>query len=311
MIGKKVAIIGGGPWGDALASAFARESKEVMQFSRKRDKKPIIDSIDIRTEYVDLYDREYILVVVPAQKVRECFDNIHKHLRKNCVVVICSKGIEINTGKLLSEVACEYFPKENIAVLSGPNFAKEIVDEKPAMSSLAAYSVDKAKLVAKDLETKILDLYPTEEIEAVQIFGALKNVLAILCGFAKGLSFGENEMSALIVKGIGEIGKMASERGNRPPSMVSPGCIGDVILTCTSKTSRNTSYGMHLANKTLEKQEDNGIKQTNIEGVNTIMALSNIDLSCYPLLNFSVELLNSKSSQIGSFTKKFRDILFG
>lgn len=310
MNNKKIAIIGGGPWGDALASVFARDSGDIIQFSRNANKNPISVNIKITNDFSDLKDRDYILMVVPAQKTRDCCAELKKHIGGSCSLIICSKGIEVETGKLLSEVASEYFPKESVSVLSGPNFAKEIIDQKPAMSSLASYNTETARQIASDLSNEKLNLYPTDNIVAVQIFGALKNVLAILCGFARGLSFGENEMSALIVKGISEIGKMASERGNVAPSLVAPGCIGDVILTCTSKTSRNTRYGMSLSNKTLEKQSGDGITQTNIEGIKTIMALSNLDLANYPLLDFSVDLLSKKHSKTSSLERKFRNLLF-
>ncbi len=310
MRNKRIAVIGGGPWGDALASVFARYSIDIIQFSRDVNKKPIAVNIKVTNDFSDLKCRDYILMVVPAQNTRDCCAELKKRIGSKFSLIICSKGIEVETGKLLSEVASEYFPKESVSILSGPNFAKEIIDQKSAMSSIASYNTEIADQITSDLDNKILNLYPTDKIVAVQIFGALKNVLAILCGFARGLSFGENEMSALIVKGVGEIGGMARERGNVAPSLLSPGCIGDVILTCTSKTSRNTRYGMSLANKTLKKQSGDGTAQINIEGVKTIMALSNLDLGNYPLLNFAVELLSKKHSKTSSVERKFRNLLF-
>ncbi len=311
MSSRKIAVIGGGPWGDALASAFARDSVDIIQFSRDANKKPIVENIKITNDFSDLKDRNYILMVVPAQKTRDCCEKLKNYVSSECSIIICSKGIEVETGKLLSEVASEYFPKESVSVLSGPNFAQEIIDQKPAMSSLASHDIKVAHRITNDLKNSIIKLYPTDNIEAVQVFGALKNVLAILCGFAKGISFGENEMSSLIVNGVAEIEKMAIEREGAAISIITPGCIGDVILTCTSKTSRNTSYGMSFANKSLEKQLDDGITRNNIEGVKTIMALSNLDLTNYPLFNFSVELLTKKPSEVAPLARKFRDILFG
>lgn len=306
---KKIGIIGAGSWGDALAAVFSK-NMDVIQYSKRQNKKPIANNVTISNDFDSLAKLEYILIVIPAQELRNLCADIKKHISNHSKIIICSKGLEIATGKVPTEVLSEFFPKENIAVLSGPNFAKEIVGGQCASASLAAYNLEIAEKIVKDLKVQNFKLYPTDELYAVQIFGSLKNVLAILCGFARGLSFGENELASLITQGINEITNIAGQKQNREISIANPGCIGDIILTCTSLTSRNTKFGFELAKKYIAEKDYNAINQSTIEGVFTAQSLQQLDLTTSPLLEFSLHLIRGNHQVDHSIIKKLKNILF-
>lgn len=309
MTQKTIGVIGAGSWGDALAVVFSK-NMDVIQYSKRQNKKPIANNITISNNFESLAKLEYILIVIPAQKLRSLCADIKKYISNHSKIIICSKGLEIATGKVPTEVLAEFFSKENIAVLSGPNFAKEIVVGQSATASLAAYNLEIAEKIVQDLKVQGFKLYPTDELYAVQIFGSLKNVLAILCGFARGLSFGENEIASLITQGIDEITHIAGAKSNRKISIANPGCIGDIILTCTSLTSRNTKFGLELSKKYIAEKDCNAINQSTIEGVFTAQSLEQLDLTASPLLEFSLHLIRGNYREDTSIIKKLKNILF-
>jgi len=306
---NKIGVIGAGSWGDALSVVFSK-NMHVIQYSKRDSKKPIASNILIKNDFESLSNLDYVLIVIPAQELRNLCSNIKKHISNHSKIIICSKGLEIATGKVPTEIVSEFFPKENIAVLSGPNFAKEIVQGQCASASLAAYNLEIAKKIVQDLKVQNFKLYPTDELYAVQIFGSLKNVLAILCGFARGLSFGENEIASLITQGISEITNIAQKKNNREVSIANPGCVGDLILTCTSLTSRNTKFGFELSKKYIAEKDYTAINQSTIEGVFTAQSLEQLDLSTSPLLEFSLHLIGGNHQEDTSIIKKLKNILF-
>ena len=306
----KLGIIGAGSWGDALASVFSKEM-HVLQYSRRKDKAPTNARVKLSNNLSNFQSVKYILLVVPTQELKSTCVSLKPYLDDDCTIILCSKGLDIATGKLPSEIAYDIFPKNSIAVLSGPNFAEEINKGLSAVASLAAHDLNLASILAKTLQVANFKLFPTDEIYAVQFFGALKNVLAILCGFARGLSFGENEIAALITMGVYEISALASKKSGKQVSITNPGCIGDIILTCTSTTSRNTKFGMDMAKKYTGEEDRNVMQQySTIEGRFTALALGKLDLAEYPLLRFSSQLLQDNLTNETITITKFRNLLF-
>jgi len=308
----RIGVVGGGSWGDALAFVFSKKM-HIVQYSRSSNKLPINDNVSVTNDFSRLNDMDVILLVVPAQELKNVCAQLKGNLKEGAKIIICSKGIEIETGKLPSEIVSQIFPLESIAVLSGPNFAAEIKSGFQAVSSIAAYDLDMANKLALQLKVENFKLIPTDEIYAIQFFGALKNVLAMLCGFARGLSFCENEIAAIITQGVKEITDLASEKSAKKITIANPGCIGDIILTCTSSTSRNTKCGMDLAKNYIDKtQRDDNIMQKNgtVEGWFTALALERFDLSKSPLLEFACRLVKNKMTDKDSVTEEFRRVLF-
>jgi len=304
-----VAVIGAGAWGSALASVLSKNHK-VIQYSRRKDLLPVSKNIYITNNLSDVRAAKHILLVLPAQQIRGFLKQLTDYVSDECKIIICSKGLELETGMLLSEVVEEAFPKNKIAVLSGPNFAKEIQSGLPATSSLAAKDQAITDQIIMDLNFENIKLIPTDEVIAVQIFGALKNVLAILCGFAQGLSLGENARAALITKGIQEITMLSEEYSKKEVIIENPGCIGDIILTCTSETSRNTKFGMNFAKKYDRNNIDNAENHSTVEGMFTAQALDKLKLDNFPLLKFSSQLMLGKFDKNPSVAENFKNILF-
>ncbi len=225
-----VIVIGSGSWGKALAKVFGAGEVIAGRDAAKEIK------------------AEYVFVAVEAQKFREVISR-HK-FSPEAVLIICSKGIEQGSLKLLGDIVEEILPNQ-YAVLSGPNFADELSNGLPAATTIACKSESVGNKIIKDLAKPHFRLYLTDDVVATQVGGAVKNVIAIASGIAIGKKFGENARAAIITRGIAEISRLATALGGKAETLMGLGGFGDMILTCTSEKSRNTSFGVALAKKPL------------------------------------------------------------
>jgi glycerol-3-phosphate dehydrogenase (NAD(P)+) len=256
-----ISIIGGGAWGTALAQVYASAGRETLLWAREAD---VISSINAHHENTpflpgislsptlkatnDLKQaaaHDILLLVPPAQHLRSTMTALKDHLH-NKPIVICAKGIEIETGKLLTEIAHEIGPKAKISVLTGPTFAAEIARGLPAAVTLAARDQVFLEGLQTALATPIFRPYITTDIVGAQIAGAVKNVIAIACGIAHGKGFGESARAALITRGAAEISRLALAMGARTETLQGLCGMGDLVLTCSSMQSRNFSLGAAL-----------------------------------------------------------------
>ena len=259
----KIAVIGGGSWGGALALVAHRASHEVVIYSRDNNVCEEINKSKTNSRYLPgitfpsdikahadlsmVIDSDIILLAVPAQSIRQLSNALKKiNISSKKTIIICAKGIEQKSFKLMSEVVREILPDNPVAVLSGPNFALEIAKDLPAVSSIASEDYNFAVTLAEYLSSNHFRIYPSDDIIAVQIIGAAKNVLAIATGVVIGKEYGENAKAAIISRGISEITNLLLAKGGRVDALVTPAGFGDVLLTCNSPTSRNTSYGIAL-----------------------------------------------------------------
>lgn len=266
----KISVIGAGAWGTALAQCYAAAGHEVelwvrgaelaahmIETGRNRDYLPEIDlhrSIKITTDLTDCATAEIILNVTPAQYLRESLHRLSPLLRDHQPMVICAKGIETATHKLLSTVAAEEIPKAEIAFLTGPNFAKDIARGLPSASTLATAHKNTAEYISNHLTARNLRLYTTDDIIGAQVGGAVKNVIAIACGIVHGLGLGESARAALVTRGLAEIARLTVALGGKRDTLMGQCGVGDMMLTCSSMTSRNFSLGAELASsKTLDE----------------------------------------------------------
>lgn len=276
---KQIIIVGNGVFGKALAAVY-NSSSEVSFISRNHEQNIILPAA------TDTQPR-YIFLTIPSHVIEDfCLQN-HNKIGKNDWLIICAKGLT-KEGKLLSEAAQNFIAKDQIAILSGPNFAVEITAQLPAIASLASTNGQLAKL----LSTDNFSLLHCDDIVGIQLYGALKNVLAILCGIAYELKLGENFKAALLTKGIKEIAEFANAYGGKSEVIFEPGAIGDVFLTCNSLTSRNMKLGSLIART---GQYDPSILQDHSEGVLTIHSLSKIlpRLSLpLPIIRYISEIIN-------------------
>jgi glycerol-3-phosphate dehydrogenase (NAD(P)+) len=293
---KKISIVGGGVWGRALAQSFSNRH-EILLYSLPGS---ILDfknpKVKISYELSDLKDTKYLFLVVPTNAVREASRNIKPFIDDDCKIIICTKGIEPETGLLMSEIIGEFFPKNNIAILAGPNFASEVLDGLPSLTSIIADDISIAEELAKEFTTENFKLTPATNIIMAQIFGSIKNLLAILCGVARGLELGENFIASLVTIGVKEMMNLATHKNAKEESLLlEPAGIGDIFLTCSSTTSRNNKFGVELVTKYLGKnyQEIFAINPVTVEGVSTILALRKWEVNS-PLLQFAYDVITSE-----------------
>lgn len=258
MTKKKIAIIGAGACGQALAKLF-HAKHQVYLIGRQTAPSP--EWVPSHFAYAamtqdegrkPITEADYIFIVVPTQANRQVFQTIQPYINSGQPIILCSKGFEQNTNKLPHEIAMEYFPDNPLLALSGPNFASEIKRGLPAITTLACQYLELAQKIAAILSTENFVMYPHDDLISTEIFGAIKNVIAIGGGISLGIDLGENFKAAVITRLIIETQKLITYLGGKIDSIISPSGIGDIILTCTSKQSRNTNYGIALVNNAAE-----------------------------------------------------------
>lgn len=283
-----IGVIGAGAWGTALAQSFARNERSVILWTRQASLAETINADHINPAYLPettLHDhifatpdmarvcRADILVpVVPAQYLRATLEQAAPYIAPGKAVIICSKGIEISSGKLMSQVAAEIIPHALIGILSGPNFAHEVAQGLPAAATLACADLEKITPVRDALASKTLRLYLSDDVIGTQIGGAVKNVIAIVCGIIAGRGLGENTRAAVVTRGLHEMARLAQAMGGDRETLMGLSGIGDLILTCSSMQSRNFSLG-HALGQGKSLKDILGERHGITEGVPTTEAL--------------------------------------
>jgi len=259
---KSISIIGAGAWGTALAQVIANEGKDVTLWARNfdfaseinvlRENKsylsgyPLSERITATSDFEIACEAEIILMVTPAQAMRKILTDMKPYINADHKLALCSKGIELSSGKLMSEVANDALPKTPVAILSGPNFAEEIVAGKPAATTLACETEMIAQTIQSAIAAPNFRPYITNDIIGAQVAGALKNVIAIACGAAKGLNLGESARASLVTRGLAEIARLGHAMGAQYETFLGLSGVGDIMLTCSSEKSRNFSLGLEL-----------------------------------------------------------------
>lgn len=255
----RLAVIGGGAWGTALAQVAARDGEPVTLWAREGDVVasvnaahenalflpgvPLSPSIRATGDLADLADAEALLVVVPAQFLRAVLADAPVSGRP---LVLCAKGIEAGTQKLVAEVARELHADAPVAVLSGPTFAHEVAKGLPTAVTLACEDDGLRERLAERLAGPAFRTYGSSDVAGAEIGGAVKNVLAIACGVVEGAGLGLNARAALIARGFAEMTRFGVARGGRPETLAGLSGLGDLVLTCSSTNSRNFSLGVGL-----------------------------------------------------------------
>jgi len=255
----KTGVIGAGAWGTALAQVladgpggvtlWAREPEVVASINRTRENALFLKglhptpAITATPDLADLADCEVLLVVTPAQHVRNVLLQADIGARP---LVLCAKGIEAGSMQLVSEVAQSACPAAPIAVLSGPTFAHEVAGGLPTAVTLACEDRALATTLAAHLARPYFRPYASSDVIGAEIGGAVKNVLAIACGVVEGRGLGLNARSALIARGFAEMTRFGLAKGARTETLAGLSGLGDLVLTCSSTASRNFSLGKGL-----------------------------------------------------------------
>lgn len=256
-------VIGAGAWGTALASLILGTGHKVTFWAHAENVRDAINNahentlhlpgvkldagLAATTDLAGLASCEVWIIATPAQRLRPITQDLAKVARESAApIVIASKGIEQKTSALMSEVVAEELPRHPLAVLSGPSFATEVARGKPAALTLATKYKVLGEDLAAALATPSLRVYRTDDVIGAQIGGAVKNVLAVACGIVAGRNMGENARAALITRGLAEIMRLGAALGARAETMMGLSGVGDIVLTCSSAQSRNTSLGIAL-----------------------------------------------------------------
>ncbi len=259
---QHIGIIGAGAWGTALAIVARRADRDVVIRAHEPEVVAAINSQHANPDYLpgiklepQIYATEdfaeaagtdAVLLATPAQFARAAVTAVAPHLAKGTPLVICSKGIEQATGKLLSEMVSEIAPKITTAVLSGPTFAGEVARGLPTAVTLACDNPDMANALVEALGTPTFRPYASRDVGGAQIGGAVKNVIAIACGIVDGRGLGQNARAATIARGLAEMARFGDAFDVDPRTLMGLSGLGDLTLTCTSEASRNYTVGKAL-----------------------------------------------------------------
>ncbi len=257
----RVVVVGAGAWGTALANVAARPGRGVDLLGRdagragdmrlRRENTRSLPGVRIDEVVVPTADPDVlraatlVLIAVPAQHLRATLRELPA-FQAGVPVVLCAKGIERDSGLLLSDVLAEIRPGHPAGVLSGPSFAADVARGRPTAVTVAASDAGLARRIAEDLGRPHFRLYFTDDLRGVQIGGAAKNVLAIACGIAAGLDLGASASAALVARSFAELSRFGRAMGARSETLMGLSGLGDLVLTCSSAKSRNFAFGQAL-----------------------------------------------------------------
>lgn len=269
---SRIAVIGAGAWGTALASVARRAGRDVTIWGRDEEVVRTINERDRNERYLPGIDlpsgirattdlaealagAEAVMLVTPSHTMREMGRRMAEHLNEETAIALCAKGIEAGTGRLLASVVAEEAPGHRIGAISGPTFAHETAKAYPTAVTVAFDFTHEDRLDPSDspaarfalsLSSPTFRPFISDDLTGVEIGGAVKNVIAIACGMMTGAGFAENTRAALIARGMDEMKTLAEALGGRRETITGLSGAGDLTLTCSSQTSRNMSLGIQL-----------------------------------------------------------------
>lgn len=257
-----VAVLGAGAWGTALAQVaaaakravtiWAREPEVVEGINQNQENHLYLPGIRLNpviratNELEDVAQAELILAVPPAQHMRATLKALKPHLKPQTPIVLCAKGVERGTLALMTDVLREEIPDRTPAVLSGPGFAKDVARGLPTATTVASPDQELAKRIVATIGLPTFRPYVADDLIGAEIGGAVKNVIAIACGVADGRKLGNGARAALITRGFAELTRLGLAMGAKAETLSGLCGLGDLVLTCASMSSRNTSLGAAL-----------------------------------------------------------------
>lgn len=330
---KRVAVIGAGSWGTALAMVAARNRHDVRLWAREPDvaesinrehKNPyyltsfnLPENIHATTSIEEsLNEADIVLIVVPSHAMREAVTRMRDCLGSHQVIVSATKGVENGTLMRMDEVIADVMrekPEPRFVALSGPSFAREVAAGDPTAIVAASRDARWSEMVQRELSLSVFRVYTNDDVAGVELGGAIKNVVAIASGTVRGLGLGTNAVAAIITRGLAEMTRLALAQGARVETMAGLAGLGDLVLTCTGELSRNRHVGVELG-KGRKLDEIVGEMREVAEGVKTTRAIYelgrrlNIDMpitaSIYELLYENKPALEAANELMGRPLKR-------
>jgi glycerol-3-phosphate dehydrogenase (NAD(P)+) len=289
---KRITVIGAGSWGTALAIMAARAGHDLSVWSRNET---VVDSINrnhLNSTYLTdtpiphnvratkdiraaLNGAELVILAAPSHATRSLLDMMAPVLRSDMIIVSATKGIEIETGKRISQVVAEVLSevaRPQFVCLSGPSFAKEVVENNPTAIVAASNDRFASRVVQSELSFQNLRIYTNDDVVGTELGGSVKNVMAIAAGMVAGLGFGANSVAALITRGLAEMTRLALHEGAKLETLMGLAGLGDLVLTCTGNLSRNRFVGRELGLGRTVNEITAGMNEI-AEGVKTTRAV--------------------------------------
>lgn len=254
-------IVGAGAWGTALACAARRAGADVTLWAHEAQ---TVDAINVNhinpvflpdvaldsgiaatADLADLAACQALLLVAPSSHLDPVCRNLAPHIGGNVPVCVCTKGIQLETGRLMTEVAAHAMGRATICGLSGPSFAAEVAASLPTAVTVAGTDAE-VDVIARCLAGPMFRIYRSDDVVGIEIGGAVKNVIAIACGIAMGRGLGNNARAAVISRGLAEMARLGEVLGARRETLMGLSGLGDLVLTCTGDLSRNFTFGKGL-----------------------------------------------------------------
>ena len=311
---KKVAVLGGGSFGTVLANLAASNDYKVSLWVRDAEQALRINSEGANTSYhpelklsdniqatedlnAVMRDASIIFIATPSIIFEQIMNRISGLIDNKAYVISCTKGILENPFRSMTDIIQNKI-KNDVGVLSGPNLAKEIAQNKIAGTVIASNNQDLIKLVKNTLSSKTFKIFSSNDIQGVELGGALKNIYAIICGLADSLKVGENALGLILTRSMAEMSRFAVAKGANPVTFLGLSGMGDLVATCTSTLSRNYQLGHNLGTGMgLDDAKDN-VGQV-AEGIRTLEVIRNESISLdlkMPLIESLYNIIYKKSS---------------
>ncbi|MEO5720149.1 MAG: NAD(P)H-dependent glycerol-3-phosphate dehydrogenase [Chthoniobacterales bacterium] len=267
---NRTAVLGAGSWGTALANLWAQNGNRVSLWGHDPERTAHLRetrenaaylpgvklpaAVHVTSELADCAEADLIVMVTPSKAVRTVAESLRPFLRKDAVLLSCTKGIEHGSGMRMTEILREMLPAHAVAVLSGPNLAVEIARELPSATVLGCEQAECAAALQQYLGSTRFRIYSSDETAGIELGGALKNVFAIAAGVSDGLGFGDNSKSALVTRALAEMLRLGTAMGGNARTFYGLSGAGDLIATCFSSHSRNRRVGEQIGRgQTLEE----------------------------------------------------------
>lgn len=285
----KIGLFGSGAYGMALSSILIHNRCEVTMWTKFEKDKKVLENTRKQEHYIPNFeidpsivittdveecikDKDLLIIAIPAAFVDSLCESMKPYIKDNHIL-IATKGIEQGTGLFINQIVEKHFDTENVAVISGPSFAIDLVTKKPAGLTLASKRPETILLAKQALQNNYIKLRETEDIIGVEICGSIKNVIALAAGILEGLKANESTKAMLLTEAVHDMEAILSAFGCDNRTVTSFAGIGDLILTCTSTKSRNYSFGKLIGEKTAREQIDEYLANTTVEGYYTLESI--------------------------------------
>ncbi|MDR7087305.1 glycerol-3-phosphate dehydrogenase (NAD(P)+) [Aeromicrobium panaciterrae] len=290
----KTAVMGAGSWGTAFALVLADAGNDVCMWGRREELCETINSKHENTDYLPgialpetitathnpakaLEGAEIVVLAVPSQQLRSNLESWSKHIPADAVMVSLMKGVELGTHKRMSEVIAEITGAgpERIAVVSGPNLAKEIANREPAASVVACTDQAVAERIQKACHTAAFRPYSMTDVIGCELAGTAKNIIGLAVGVCVGLGYGDNTKASVITRGLAEAARLGAAIGADPVTFMGLAGMGDLVATCSSPLSRNRTFGEKLG-EGMSVEEVTAQTRQVAEGVKSCQSVSEL-----------------------------------